>query len=70
MSDTPVKKDAVLDKEKTNVPAKTPAKPESKQVQIHAGNVPVVQTQLLSELNVNIARIARCLEIFVKEYKK
>ena len=62
MSDNPV-----LSKEKTEVPAKTTPTPGTKEIQIHAGNIGVVQTRLLSELNQNIARIARCAEIFIKQ---
>ena len=62
MSDLPV-----LDKEKTEVPAKTNTEQGTKEIQIHAGNIGVVQTRLLSELNQNIARLARCAEIFIKQ---
>ena len=46
---------------------KKPAPAEPTNIQIHAGNLGVVQTKLLSELNQNLARIARVLEIFLKE---
>ena len=62
--------DAVRDVKKSELPGTTEKKPApegKKQVQIHAGNIGVVQTQLMSEMNTNIARIARCLEIMVKE---
>lgn len=50
--------------EKQPVPAAPPGK---KMQQIHAGNVEVVKTQLMSEMNVNLGRIAKCFEIFLKE---
>ena len=67
MSDTPVKKDEVLDKQKTEVPGKKEAAKGTKEVQIHNGNINVVQTQIMSEFNLNFARFVRLVEIWVKE---
>jgi len=59
--------EAVRDMKESKVPGTTDKKPAQKQVQIHAGNLGVVQTQLLSEINTNLGRIAKCLEIWLKE---
>jgi len=45
----------------------TPAPAEKKQIQIHAGNLGVVQTQLLSEINTNLSILASCARIWLKE---
>ena len=61
---------AVRDLKGGEVPGTTDKKPVpdgKKQVQIHAGNVPVVSCQLLSEMNVSLAVIARCCSIWLKE---
>jgi hypothetical protein len=46
---------------------KKPAPGDKKQVQIHAGNLGVVQTQLLSEINQSLAVLAACCKIWFKE---
>ena len=61
MSDTPVEK---KDIPKPNVP-KAPA--GMKNIQVHAGNIGPLTVQMLGEINLNIARLARCAEIFLKE---
>ena len=67
MSDVKPTGDAVRDMKGTT--ENKPAPAEQKKVQIHAGNLGVVQTQLLSEVNTNLARIAKTLEIMLKESK-
>ena len=44
-----------------------PAPAKQKQIQIHAGNLGVVQTQLLGEINQSLARIAAVLTLWLKE---
>ncbi len=65
MTDAPI-----LDKEKTEVPAKKTEKkiPDGqKQVHIHAGNKVDVHTQILSELNQSVAVIAKVCALWLKE---
>ena len=38
------------------------AKPESNQIQIHAGNVSVLTVRMLDEINKSLNRIAKALE--------
>jgi hypothetical protein len=60
----------VRDMKGTSVPGTTEKKPApagKKQVQIHAGNLGVVQTQLLSEINQSLTTIAACCKIWLKE---
>ena len=61
MSDTPVEK---KDIPKPNVPKATAG---MKNIQVHAGNIGPLTVQMLGEINLNIARLARCAEIFLKE---
>jgi hypothetical protein len=47
--------------------AEKPPVPGKKQVQIHAGNLGVVQTQLLGEINESLAKIAAVMLLWLKE---
>jgi len=50
--------------EKKPVPA-TPA--GEKKIQVHSGNIETLKIQFLAEITVNLGRIARCMEISLKE---
>ena len=70
MSDTPVeKKDTPsVPPEKATEKQSVPNAPQGmKNVQIHAGNIGPLTIQMLGEINLNLARLARCAEIFLKE---
>jgi len=70
MSDTPVEK-----KDTPSSPAKNPTEKVNvpiapkgmKNVQIHAGNIGPLTIQMLGEINMQLGRLARCAEIFLKE---
>ena len=70
MSDTPVeKKDTPsVPTEKATDKQSVPKAPTGmKNIQVHAGNIGPLTVQMLGEINLNIARLARCAEIFLKE---
>lgn len=76
MNDQPQKPtgSAVRDVKGTNVPGtateKQPvpaAPPGKKNVQVHAGNIESLKVQFLSEINMNLGRIAKILEIALRE---
>jgi len=71
MSDTPVK----ITEDKTSVPDKQPTEKVNvpvapkgmKNVQIHAGNIGPLTIQMLGEINMQLGRIAKIMEIALKE---
>jgi len=46
-----------------------PAPKKSEQVQVHAGNIGPLSVHFLGEIAKNTARIAKCMEITLKENK-
>lgn len=62
--------EAVRDVKASEIPGTTEKKPVpagKKEVAIHAGNITVVQTQILSDVSASLAIIAGCCKIWLKE---
>jgi len=70
MTDLPIKKEdnPSVSPEKATEKQSVPKAPKGmKNIQVHAGNIGPLTVQMLGEINLNMARLARCAEILLKE---